>query len=82
MFIFSNFSSKNPFTVLEVVKEISNATGNKLQYQILDNSKYEIKYQYLKSQKSRNVLKWYPRHAFAEGISKTIKWFRSSLIIG
>ena len=77
-----NFSDENPLTVLEVVKEISNATGNKLRYKILNNSRYEIKHQYLSSRKARNILKWYPKHTFAEGISKTINWFKSSLITG
>ena len=77
-----NFSDENPLTVLEVVKEISNAAGNKLRYKILDNARYEIKHQYLRSSKSRNVLKWYPRHTFDEGIGKTVKWFRASLITG
>jgi len=71
-----NFSNEDPLTVLEVLKEISSVTGNKLRYKILDNAKNEIKYQYLESQKSKNILKWHPKHTFAEGIIKTIKWFK------
>ncbi len=72
-----NFSNESPLTVIEVVKEISNATGNKLQYKILNNAKYEIKHQYLESQKSKNILGWQPRHTFNQGIHKTIQWFKS-----
>ena len=75
-----NFSNEDPLTVLEVVKKISSATDDKLQYKILNNAKYEIKHQYLKSQKSKNILGWHPRHAFAQGIRKTIEWFKTALI--
>ena len=76
-----NFSDENPLTVLDVAKEISRISGKKLQYKILNNAKYEIRQQCLKSQKSKSILNWHPSHTFAEGINKTIEWFKSSLII-
>lgn len=76
-----NFSDERPLSVLEVVKEISSVTGNKLQYKILDNATYEIAHQYLKSQKSKKILRWYPKHTFAQGIRKTIQWAKSSLTV-
>jgi len=77
-----NFSNENPLTVLEVVKEISDVMGDKLRYKILNNSKYEIRHQYLRSRKSRRTLGWKPRYTFVRGIRKTIDWFKASLTDG
>ncbi len=77
-----NFSDENPITVLRVVDKVARTTGNKLRYKILDNAKYEIKNQYLNSRKSKDVLRWHPRHSFAEGINETINWFKSPSIRG
>lgn len=77
-----NFSDESPLTVLNVVERIARATGGVLRYKILDNAKYEIKNQYLKSRKSRDVLEWRPRYTFTRGISETINWFKTASIAG
>lgn len=74
-----NFSNGNPLTVLEVVNIISNSMGNRVKYEILDKAKYEIKHQYLLSKKANNILGWYPKNTFGQGILKTIRWFKSIL---
>lgn len=73
-----NFSNDKPVSVLQVIDEISNVVGAKLQYQILDIACQEIRHQYLNSEKSKKVLKWSPDYTFSEGIRKTIEWFKSS----
>ena len=76
-----NFSEEKPRTVLEVVQAISRATGHKLQYKILNKARYEIKDQYLDSQKSKRILGWRPRFSFTQGLRKTISWHQSALSI-
>jgi len=71
-----NFSNEDPLTVLEVVKEVSKATGCKLKYKILNNAKYEIKHQYLESQKAKKILGWHSKYTFSQGIQKTIQWLK------
>lgn len=73
-----NFSDECPLTVLEVIKEISKISLNKIDYKILNIAKYEIKQQFLNSQKTKNFLKWQPRYTFRKGLNKTIDWFKSS----
>ncbi len=72
-----NFSDENPLTVIEFVKKIYNAAGKKPNYHILNQVKYEIKHQYLASQKSRKTLKWKPKYTLEAGLQKTIKWYGS-----
>ncbi|MFA5778955.1 MAG: GDP-mannose 4,6-dehydratase [Elusimicrobiota bacterium] len=72
-----NFSDENPITVIEFVKKIYNAAGKKPNYRILNQAKYEIKYQYLASQKARKTLGWNPRYSMESGLKKTIDWYRN-----
>lgn len=72
-----NFSDKNPITVIEFVKKIYNAAGKKPNYRILNRAKYEIKHQYLASQKARKTLGWEPRYTLTEGLKKTVDWYRN-----
>ncbi|MDO8734661.1 MAG: NAD-dependent epimerase/dehydratase family protein, partial [Elusimicrobiota bacterium] len=72
-----NFSDENPITVIEFVKKIYNAAGKKPNYRILNHAKYEIKHQYLASQKARKTLKWEPRYILTEGLKKTVDWYRN-----
>lgn len=72
-----NFSDENPITVIEFVRKIYNASGKKLNYRILNLAKYEIKHQYLASQKARKILKWEPRYTLAEGLKKTVDWYKN-----
>ncbi|MFH1541281.1 MAG: GDP-mannose 4,6-dehydratase [Elusimicrobiota bacterium] len=75
-----NFSDENPITVIEFVKKIYQTAGKKPNYKILNHAKYEIKHQYLASQKARKVLKWKSKYSFKDGIKKTVDWYRDFLI--
>jgi CDP-glucose 4,6-dehydratase len=70
-----NFSDENPVTVLQLLKKVRMITGNKLVYKILNEAQYEIKHQYLDSQKARRVLGWRPLNRLEEGLEKTIEWY-------
>lgn len=72
-----NFSDENPITVIELVKKIYEVIGKKPNYKILNQAKYEIRRQYLDSQKARRVLKWGPLSNLEEGLKKTISWYKN-----
>lgn len=71
-----NFSDESPVTVIDMVKKIYNLEGKKPDYKILNQAKYEIKHQYLCSQKARRVLGWVPGYTMEEGLKKAIEWYR------
>jgi len=58
------------------VKKIYNLIGKKPNYRILNKAKYEIKHQYLSSEKSGKVLGWRPNYALDRGLKETIGWYR------
>jgi len=72
-----NFSNETPISVIKLVKEIYKIIGKRPKYRILNEAKYEIKYQYLSSQKARKILKWRPKYSLEKGLKDTIKWYRS-----
>lgn len=74
-----NFSDENPITVLKFLDTIYKTLGKKPNYTILNQAKYEIKHQYLASGKARRVLGWKPRYTLANGLLKTIGWYKAYL---
>lgn len=71
-----NFSDENPITVIKLIKKIYQVLEKKPNYAVLNQAKYEIKYQYLRSQKARKILHWQPRYTLAEGLKETVKWYK------
>lgn len=75
-----NFSNEEPKTVLELVAGILEAAGRTdLQPVIQGVAPNEIKEQYLDSRKARRRLGWSPTHTLADGLSRTIDWYRTFL---
>ena len=78
-----NFSNENPITVTKLVNIIFRIAGKKPRYKILDQAKYEIKYQYLASDKARRILGWEALFNLRGGLAKTIvaykEYFRRAL---
>ena len=72
-----NFSDENPITVIEMVKKIYNLIGRKPDYKILNQAKYEIKHQYLSSQKARKMLDWRPAYTLEKGLLRAIEWYKN-----
>jgi CDP-glucose 4,6-dehydratase len=72
-----NLSDEKPKTVIKILKEIDQvcpATG-KLNYEIMNTARYEIKKQYLSAAKARRILDWKPTCGLREGLRKTGKWY-------
>jgi CDP-glucose 4,6-dehydratase len=76
-----NFSNEKPISVLELVRRIYQLADKKPKYKILNQAKYEIRNQYLSSQKAKKILGWKPRYTLEEGLKETIAWYRDRLQI-
>ncbi len=73
-----NFGTGQPITVLELVKKIIEASGKKdAKIKILGEAKYEIKRQYLDSEKAKKILGWQPKYALEAGLKETYEWYES-----
>jgi len=75
-----NFSSENPMKVTEMVGEIYRAGHKDPSYKILDETVYEIRNQYLSSQKAKKILGWRVAQDLRPGLEKTIEWYRRHII--
>ena len=71
-----NFSDENPKTVIELVRSIARYLNRKPNFKILNQARYEIKHQYLASDKARDILKWKPRNTLESGLQTTIQWYK------
>jgi len=65
-----NFSYESQVTVLCLVKEILRAMQSSLEPQVLNEASHEIR---------RSVLGWQPIFTLAEGLARTIPWYRELL---
>jgi CDP-glucose 4,6-dehydratase len=75
-----NFSSENPMRVTEMVGEIYKAGRKRPSYKILDETVYEIRNQYLSSQKAKKILGWRAAQDLRSGLEKTIEWYRRHIV--
>lgn len=71
-----NFSNETPMTVSEIVKNILQAMGSRLEPEIQNVVNNEIQRQYLSAQKARLELNWTPLFSFETGLQKTIDWYK------
>ena len=72
-----NFSNEIQLTVLELTNLILKLMGREdLRPIILNETKGEIKHQYLSAEKARKVLGWKPKYSIEEGLKETIQWYR------
>ncbi|MCU0666226.1 MAG: GDP-mannose 4,6-dehydratase [Candidatus Omnitrophica bacterium] len=74
-----NFSNQKPLSVFELLNLVYRVTGKKLQINILNKAKYEIKKQYLNSSKAMKILHWRPKVLLKDGLSSTYGWYSSIL---
>ena len=74
-----NISSETYLTVLELVERMLKLMGCSLQPLVRDQSKNEIKNQYLSAAKARQMLGWQPQFTIEEGLGRTIEWYRTFL---
>lgn len=74
-----NFSYEAPLAVVDLVERILAAMGSRLVPVIENHAPHEIRHQYLSAEKARRVLGWRPQFDLAEGLRRTIAWYREYL---
>jgi CDP-glucose 4,6-dehydratase len=68
--------------VLEIVQQILKLMDSALQPEILNQTKNEIRHQYLSAAKARQMIDWKPLFTLDEGLQQTISWYRDFLGAG
>ncbi len=76
-----NFSSKDTFSVLEVVKKAENVLKVKIPLKILNRAKNEIPYQHLDDKKIKKV-GWSPEYSINHTLKDTLSWYTKLLETG
>lgn len=74
-----NFAYGEGQTVKQVIETICKEMGVEKRYEIKKNADAQIFYQWLDSSKARTNLGWSPKFSFAEGIRRTVAWYRNRL---
>ena len=77
-----NFSNELQITVLELTHKILDRMGVReaLPPLVLNETKNEIKHQYLSAAKARQMLGWNPCWTLDEALDETIAWYREHLV--
>lgn len=74
-----NFAHDTTMTVLALVQEILKHMDSLLRPVILNEARSEILYQSLDATKAQRLLAWRPQFSLAEGLRRTISWYREFL---
>ena len=74
-----NFSNETPVTVLELVQQILDLMGSRLEPDVRNEATNEIAAQCLDAGKARRMLNWSARFSLDDGLRETIAWYRQSL---
>ena len=77
-----NFSNEIQITVLDLVQRILELMDSDLLPEVRNEASNEIRHQYLSAEKARRVLGWQPLFTLEEGLSRTVRWYRSFLESG
>lgn len=75
-----NFSSKDTYSVLELIKKAQEILKAEIPYKIMNNSKNEIPYQHLVDTKIRK-LGWNNQSRLQDALPKVYDWYKKSLIL-
>lgn len=75
-----NAGGERPYSVLEIVEAIIHESGGAVDPEILGagNPAGEIDRQYVDADKLRELCGWRPQVSLAEGISRTLDWYREN----
>jgi CDP-glucose 4,6-dehydratase len=74
-----NFGLGRPVPVLEVVNELCEIHGERIEPTILNQAAGEIRDQYLDCNLAKEVLGWEPRHDLTAGLTKAYEWYTDYL---
>ncbi|ULA67554.1 MAG: hypothetical protein LZF62_240162 [Nitrospira sp.] len=71
-----NFSYSERVKVLDIVRQICRLLYAPFDPVVNENSRAEIPHIELSSDKAKLMLDWPPSHGFAEGLERTVSWYR------
>ncbi len=75
-----NVSCEQPQSVLEMTQRVLTAAGRgDLEPVVLSEARHEIPNQYLAATKLRDRLGWSPSVGLEEGLTRTVRWYRTHL---
>lgn len=74
-----NFGLERPLTVLEVVEKIGEAVGARIDPDVRNEARGEIREQYLSARRARERFGWRPEVGLEEGLRETVGWYRGHL---
>ncbi len=76
-----NIGSGKQYSVGEVVSRIIKLTGNKVkpEWKSIPNSRVEPEVWQADISKSKDILKWQPKHSLEQGLNNTVKWFEKNI---
>jgi CDP-glucose 4,6-dehydratase len=74
-----NFSNEIQLTVRQLVQKILDKMGSHLAPKVQNRPLKEIRWQYLKAQRARELLNWAPEFTLDQGLERTIAWYRNLL---
>jgi len=78
-----NFSTDQPFNVIQIVQEILQLMKAQHRRPIIqNNATNEIPEQHLSSQKARKILGWHARYGVRNGLQETIDWYKNFFTVG
>jgi len=78
-----NFGLELRLTVLELTAKILEMMGRlDLEPVVQNRVSFEIREQYLSTEKARTVLGWSPRYSLTEGLAETIDWYEKHFAAG
>jgi CDP-glucose 4,6-dehydratase len=70
-----NFSNEVRISVLDLVRQVANKMGSRLEPLILNETVHEVRDAYLSSEKAREFFGWRPFFSQDEALRRTIDWY-------
>lgn len=70
-----NFSTGYNLSVLDLVNQVSNITGQQVPFVVLNNQQNEIPFQSLSFEKAQSLLGWQSKYGFEQGLRETYEWY-------
>ncbi len=74
-----NFSYGKQLEVFEIVEIVAKLYGSSTKPLVNNKVSAEIRHMHLSSDKARSILGWQPTCGFAEGLRRTVDWYRDHL---
>jgi CDP-glucose 4,6-dehydratase len=74
-----NFSDESPLTVMEIYRAVCDAFGGPVEPEILGTATGEIHDQFLDATRARTELGWKIQVPLADGMARTVEWYRALL---